>query len=298
MEGSHTAFHSIRELVDKAREQNIPISEVVLADQQSELQLGHAELLRRMEENLETMIAAVQEGLKPGLRSNSGLTGGDAARYRASCAASSMAGSFFDGLIYRALAVSELNAAMGRIVAAPTAGSCGIIPAVLLTYMQEKGAPKEQVALSLFTCAGVGMVIAQRASLSGAAGGCQAECGSASAMAAAALAELAGGTPEMAASACAVALKNVLGLVCDPVAGLVEVPCIKRNVMGAVNAAAAANLALAGITSVIPADEVIDAMQAVGGQMPADRKETAKGGLAATPTACEIARRLSERPQA
>lgn len=270
----------------------------MLEDQQAEQRLGRDELLRRMAEDLEAMIAAVRQGLEPGLRSNSGLTGGDAARYRAACAASSMAGSFFDGLLYRALAVSELNAAMGRIVAAPTAGSCGIIPAVLLTYMEEKGASREAVTRSLFTCAGVGMVIAERASLSGAAGGCQAECGSASAMAAAALAELAGGTPEAAANACAIALKNVLGLVCDPVAGLVEVPCVKRNVMGAVNAAAAANLALAGITSVIPADEVIDAMGAVGGQLPAGLRETARGGLAATPTACEIARRLSERPRA
>ena len=194
----------------------------------------------------------------------------------------------------RALAVSEVNARMGRIVAAPTAGSCGILPAVILTFAEEKALDERTAVLGLWTASGIGMVIANQASLSGAEGGCQAECGSAAAMSAAAAGEMLGGSPRQAAEACAIALKAVLGLVCDPVAGLVEVPCIKRNASGAANALVAAELALAGITSAIPADEVIAAMRAVGSQMPASLRETAAGGLAATPTGREIARRLAD----
>jgi L-serine dehydratase len=189
----------------------------------------------------------------------------------------------------RALAVTEVNARMGRIVAAPTAGSCGILPAVLLTLAQKDDLADEKLLPVLFTAAGFGLVIANKASISGASGGCQAECGSAAAMAAAAATELLGGTPEQAAQACALALKSVLGLVCDPVAGLVEVPCIKRNASGTANAFVATEMALAGISSVIPADEVIGAMKAIGDQMAAELKETALGGLAATKTARKIA---------
>ena len=180
--------------------------------------------------------------------------------------------------------VSELNASMGRIVAAPTAGSCGILPAAVLTMEEEKHLSEKQCVMSLFTASAIGMVIANNASLAGARGGCQAECGSASAMAAAAIVELAGGTPEMVGSAVAIALKNILGLVCDPVAGLVEIPCIKRNASGVTGAFTAAELALAGIKSAIPADEVIWSMKKIGDVMPAALKETADGGLAATPT--------------
>jgi L-serine dehydratase len=184
---------------------------------------------------------------------------------------------------------------MGRIVAAPTAGSCGIIPAVLVTAMEERQLSEESVVDSMFTAAGIGMVIANRASISGAEGGCQAECGSASAMAAAALTELLGGSPAQAADACAIALKNTLGLVCDPVAGLVEIPCIKRNAAGAANALVAAELALAGIESVIPVDEVIDAMREIGAGMSDSLKETAKGGLAGTPTAKRLTKKIYGR---
>ena len=189
------------------------------------------------------------------------------------------------GLMIRAMAMSECNAAMGRIVACPTAGSSGIVPAVLLTLQAEKQLSEETVVQALFHVAGVGMVIARNATVSGAQGGCQAECGSATAMAASAAVELLGGTPRMCAHAAAFALKSVLGLVCDPVGGLVEVPCIKRNVSGAVNAMVAANLALAGIESVIPVDEVIGAMKEIGDLMHPSLKETALAGLAATPTA-------------
>lgn len=173
---------------------------------------------------------------------------------------------------------------MGRIVAAPTAGSCGILPAALLTIAEERNIPDKDVVMALFTASAVGLVIANKASIAGAEGGCQAECGAASAMAAAAIVEMCGGTPEMCEHACAIALKNILGLVCDPVAGLVEIPCIKRNAGGVANALVAAELALAGIGSAIPADEVILTMKKIGDIMSPALKETAEGGLACTPT--------------
>ena len=218
-------------------------------------------------------------------RSVSGLTGGSAWKMKQQVdAGKNICGSLFGHAMTMALAVSETNACMGKIVAAPTAGSCGILPAVLLSVMEEKNIPEEDVVMSLFTASALGLVIANKASIAGAEGGCQAECGSASAMAAGALVEMCGGTPQMVADACAIAIKNILGLVCDPVAGLVEIPCIKRNAMGTANAFTAAELALAGITSAIPVDEVIWAMKKVGDSMAVTLKETGEGGLAATPT--------------
>ena len=231
------------------------------------------------------MAASIEPGCRKNLRSTSGLTGGSAYKMRqVSEAGKSLTGPLLSGALYRALAVSELNASMGRIVAAPTAGSCGILPAAVLTMEKDRGCSEKDCIMSLFTASAVGMIIANNASLAGAEGGCQAECGSAAAMAAAAITELAGGTPEMAGHAVAIALKNILGLVCDPVAGLVEIPCIKRNASGVAGAFVAAELALAGIESAIPADEVIWAMKKVGDAMSPALKETAEGGLAATPT--------------
>ena len=180
--------------------------------------------------------------------------------------------------------MSENNAAMGKIVAAPTAGSCGILPGAVVSMLDEGRCSREAAVMALFTAGAFGMVIAQNASIAGAEGGCQAECGSAAAMAAAALVELMGGTPQQCAHACAMAIKNQLGLVCDPVAGLVEIPCIKRNVSGVAIAFSSAEMALAGIESKIPADECIGAMREVGCSIPSALRETAKGGLAATPT--------------
>ncbi len=180
--------------------------------------------------------------------------------------------------------MGESNACMRRIVAAPTAGSCGVVPAVLLSLEQEKGYAREEMIKSLYVCAGIGGVIAQRASISGAAGGCQAEIGAASAMAAGGVAFLCGGSGEAICHAAALAMKNLLGLACDPVGGLVEVPCIKRNVCGAVNALTSADLAIAGIRSRIPPDEVFDAMRSIGRLLPEELRETGRGGLAATPT--------------
>jgi len=285
------SYDSIQELVDKAKKKGKLISELVLEDQALQMEQSQEELFELMRASLQVMAEAAAKGLTAVSKSASGLSGGDANKMRQSVdAGRSLSGKVLSETLAKALAIAEVNACMGRIVAAPTAGSCGIIPAVLLTLKEENNLAEDRVVMSLFTAAGLGMVIAKKASISGAEGGCQAECGSAAAMAAAAAVELMGGTPQMSAHACAMALKSVLGLVCDPVAGLVEVPCVKRNASGAANALIAAEMALAGIESTIPVDEVIGAMKAIGDAMPKSLKETAEGGLADTPTAKKIAR--------
>ena len=278
-------YLSIAELVDQATAQGERISQIVLVDQAEQMDTEPQVLFRKMRENYHVMQESIQKGADPDIKSTSGLTGGDAWKlYSVYEKKKSLTGRFMAGAVWRALAVSELNAAMGRIVAAPTAGSCGILPAAIVTMQEEYSLDEYDCVMALFTASAVGMVIGNNASLAGASGGCQAECGSASAMAAAAIVELAGGTPQMSGEACAIAIKNILGLVCDPVAGLVEIPCIKRNAGGVTTAFMAAELALAGITSHIPADETILAMKRIGDTMPASLRETAEGGLAMTPT--------------
>ncbi|MDF1494648.1 L-serine ammonia-lyase, iron-sulfur-dependent, subunit alpha [Caproiciproducens sp. CPB-2] len=278
-------YYSVEDLVGAAARENKKISEIVLEDQARELEKPEPELYRTMLESFRVMQQSVEDGIDPDMRSVSGLSGGGAYKMKQAVdKGRTLCGKVFGTALVRALAVSESNACMGKIVAAPTAGSCGIIPAALLTVMEDRELPERDVVMALFTASAFGMVIANNASISGAQGGCQAECGAASAMAAAALTELAGGTPQMAGHACAIAMKNILGLVCDPVAGLVEIPCIKRNAMGVANAFVGAELALAGIQSAIPADEVIVAMKRIGDAMPRSLKETSEGGLAATPT--------------
>lgn len=278
-------YDSIAALTAMAEDSEELISSLVLRQQAEQLETGEAEVYERMAASYRVMAECIEPGCAPDLKSTSGLTGGSAYLMRkVSEAGESLTGPVISGALYRALAVSELNASMGRIVAAPTAGSCGILPAAVLTMQAERNLPERACVMSLFTASAVGMVIARNACLAGAQGGCQAECGSAAAMAAAAVTELAGGTPQMIADAVAIALKNILGLVCDPVAGLVEIPCIKRNASGVAGAFVAAEMALAGIRSAIPADEVIWAMKKVGDSMAPSLKETAEGGLAATPT--------------
>ncbi len=278
-------YYSVEDLVGAAERENKKISEIVLEDQARELEKPEPEIYRTMLESFRVMQQSVEDGIDPDMRSVSGLSGGGAYKMKQAVdKGRTLCGKVFGNALVRALAVSESNACMGKIVAAPTAGSCGIIPAALLTVMEDRELPERDVVMALFTASAFGMVIANNASIAGAQGGCQAECGAASAMAAAALTELAGGTPQMAEHACAIALKNILGLVCDPVAGLVEIPCIKRNAMGVANAFVGAELALAGIQSAIPADEVIVAMKRIGDAMPRSLKETSEGGLAATPT--------------
>lgn len=286
-------YDSIQELIERAREKKVKISELVLADQARELECSIEELVEKMNENIRVMEEAISDSLKSPRKSATGLSGGDAIKLsEAMLAGKTIGGPMLDKILIKALAMAESNACMGRIVAAPTAGSCGILPAVLLTAKEEGKISYSDMVMSMFTAGAIGMVIARRATISGAEGGCQAECGSASAMAAGALVEALGGTPEMVGHACAIALKNVLGLVCDPVAALVEIPCIKRNAMGGANALVAAELALAGIDSVIPIDEVIDAMRAVGRLMVPSLRETGEGGLAATPTGRELAEKI------
>ena len=284
-------YSSVASIVTAAEKSGLPISAIVLRQQAEQMEQTEESIYEHMRKNYQVMAECIEPGCNKDLKSTSGLTGGSAFKMRQiSESGKSLTGSFLSGALYRALAVSELNAAMGRIVAAPTAGSCGILPAALLTMQEEKRIPERDCVMSLFTASAVGIVIANNASLAGAQGGCQAECGSAAAMAAAAIVELAGGTPKMAEHAIAIAIKNILGLVCDPVAGLVEIPCIKRNASGVAGAFVAAELALAGIESAIPADEVIWTMKKVGDAMSSTLKETAEGGLAATPTG----RRLHE----
>ena len=286
-------YTSIHELAVQAAAQGVTIGQLALADQAAQTETAPDILVRRMRRNLEVMQAAARDGAAKDLRSTSGLTGGDAWKMREYLArGGALCGPVGARAIAIALAVAEYNAAMGRIVAAPTAGSCGILPGAVLAFL-EQGLADEDAAVDGLFCAGaIGMVIANQASIAGAEGGCQAECGSACAMAAAALVQMRGGTPAMAEQAAAIAIKNQLGLVCDPVAGLVEVPCIKRNAGGVTNALTAADMALAGIVSVIPVDEVVSAMREVGESLPCALRETAQGGLAATPTGKRIREQL------
>ncbi|CAG9619747.1 L-serine ammonia-lyase, iron-sulfur-dependent, subunit alpha [Sutcliffiella rhizosphaerae] len=281
-------FRNVAELIEIAESKNKRISEIMIEQEMEFTGKSREEIIAQMDKNLEIMEQAVARGLE-GVRSVSGLTGGDAVllqRYIEK-------GNFLTGknildAVSKAVATNEVNAAMGTICATPTAGSAGVVPGTLFAVKDVLNPTREEMIQFLFTSGAFGFVVANNASISGAAGGCQAEVGSASGMAAAAIVEMAGGTPDQSAQAMAITLKNMLGLVCDPVAGLVEVPCVKRNAMGAANAMVAADMALAGIKSTIPCDEVIDAMYKIGQTMPTALKETAQGGLAATPTGREL----------
>lgn len=287
-------YKSIAELVHAAEQAQQKISEVCLRDQAEQMMETEEALYRRMEESFDVMCASVQAGKDPALRSTSGLTGGEGGRMLryAEEKSGGLSGQFMARAMGRAMAVSNCNAAMGRIVATPTAGSCGILPGCLVSMYEDRKFAKRDIVMSIFTAAAFGMVIAQNASIAGAEGGCQAECGSASGMAAAALVELMGGSPQQCADALGMSLVNQMGLVCDPVAGLVEIPCIKRNVSGVMIAFSSADMALSGIDLKIPADECIEAMHAVGQAMPSSLRETAKGGLAATPTGIRLRKQV------
>ena len=287
------SFLSCAEMLAYAHEQGCTLAQAVLRSDLAESRLTE-EASRAEMRRLWQVMQATSRDYEPGRRSRSGLVGGDAAKVEQAAAQGRLlGGDYLAAVTAEALKTAECNACMKRIVAAPTAGSCGVLPAVLLPLARAGEADDEAICEALYVAAGFGQVIAARATLAGAEGGCQAEVGAASAMAAAALCYLKGGTPAACAAAAAMALGNLLGLVCDPVAGLVEVPCVKRNVVGAVNAVACANMALAGIDSAIPCDEVIDAMGRVGLQLSPDLRETGLGGLAATPTGRAIARRLA-----
>ncbi|WP_251549114.1 L-serine ammonia-lyase, iron-sulfur-dependent, subunit alpha [Neobacillus muris] len=277
-------FRNVAELVELAVKQNKKISEIMLEQEIAVTGRSREEIIAVMDRNLTVMEEAVERGIK-GVTSHSGLTGGDAVLLQAYIEK----GNFLSGetildAVSKAVATNEVNAAMGTICATPTAGSAGVVPGTLFAVKKKLNPTREQMISFLFTAGAFGFVVANNAFISGAAGGCQAEVGSAAGMAAAAIVEMAGGSPEQCAEAMAITLKNMLGLVCDPVAGLVEVPCVKRNAMGAANAMVAADMALAGIKSRIPCDEVIDAMYKIGQSMPTALRETGLGGLADTPT--------------
>lgn len=277
-------YQSFQEIIDIEKSTGSLFWEIVRDNDCTEMDLTKEEAFQRMLAMYEAMRNA-DASYDASLSSASGLVGGDGEKIAAARRRDGLlCGSFLGLVMEKAVKMGESNACMKRIVAAPTAGSCGVVPAVFLSLEEEKGYSAEQMTKALYVCAGIGGIIAQRASISGAAGGCQAEIGAASAMAAGGVAFLLGCDGEAIAHAAALAMKNLLGLACDPVAGLVEVPCVKRNVIGAVNALTSADLANAGVRSKIPPDEVFDAMRSIGKALPEEIKETGKGGLAATPT--------------
>lgn len=260
------------------------LAQAAVRAQAEESGQSEAQVRKHMAGHLAVMREAVADGLREGLRSVSGLSGGQAVLLMGRVAGGqALCGGLLGKAEAYALATAECNACMGKIVAAPTAGACGILPGAVLAMMEERGKTEAQAVDALFVAAAVAEAIATQASISGAEGGCQAECGSAAAMAGAAVVYLLGGTNEQSADACCFALMNSMGLVCDPVGGLVEIPCVYRNVSGVMNALSAAEMALAGMHSLIPADQVIDAMKAVGDAMPASLRETGEGGVAACP---------------
>lgn len=276
-------FTSIEQMLQDSRESGLPLWRCVQLSDCQRQGLSPEDSWKRMAAMLEAMVQADRD-YRAADRSHSGLAGGDGGKMEDyGGLGDPLCGPLITDVIAGALRMGECNACMKRIVAAPTAGACGVLPAVLLPYRRHLGAPDETLVEALYVASGFGMVIASRASISGAEGGCQAEIGSAAAMAAAALVHLRGGTGEQMAHACAMAVKNLLGLVCDPVGGLVEVPCVKRNVIGAMDALSAAQMALAGIESRVPPDQVLDAMAQVGRALPHALRETGQGGLAATP---------------
>ncbi|GFH39697.1 L-serine ammonia-lyase, iron-sulfur-dependent, subunit alpha [Pseudolactococcus insecticola] len=278
-------FYTINDLITQANQAHHgSIAELMIAVEMETSGRTRAEIRALMTRNLEVMIDSVKAGLT-NQKSRSGLTGGDALKMDTYIkSGKTLSDVTVLSAVRNAIAVNEYNAQMGLVCATPTAGSAGCVPAVLISATEKLGLSTEQQLDFLFTAGAFGIVIANNASISGAEGGCQAEVGSASAMAAAALVQAAGGTAFEASQACAMVIKNLLGLICDPVAGLVEVPCVKRNAMGASLAFICADMALAGIQSKIPVDEVINAMYQVGLAMPSAFRETAEGGLAATPT--------------
>ena len=287
-------FSSIDYLLDESAKNGLPIGQIVLREEQRESGASREAILEKVARTWQVMKTAANAGIATDMRSVSGLTGGDAAQYYNHFRNhKNLLGTLEAKAVAYALATSGYNAAMGVIAAAPTAGAAGILPGVLIAAQEEYGFSERDAYEALLTAGGIGTAIANRATISGASGGCQAECGSAPAHAAAALTQVMGGTPRKCVEAASLALKNCLGLACDPVAGLVEVPCVKRNGIYAVLAITAADMALAGIQSFIPLDEVIDSMYQIGCGMSSCIRETGEGGLAATPTGQAAKRRFT-----
>lgn len=282
-------FNTGEELLKLCENEDITISEVMLRREAEASDMTREKAVAEMRLNLKVMRESVKKGLTTKVESVSRLSGGEAMNLYRYADLDPLSGHDTCHAAAAAMAVVEVNASMGRIVAAPTAGASGILPGVLIETAMNREWTDDQLISGLFCAGAIGMLFAKNASISGAAAGCQAETGVAAAMTAAALVEISGGTPIHCLDAAAIAIKNIEGLVCDPVAGLVECPCIKRNAMGAANALLSADLALCGITSLIPFDEVVESMYAVGRDIRSEYRETAKGGLATTPTGKKIA---------
>lgn len=277
------------EIIDICERETLSIGQYALREEMIKSGLSNEKVMKRMGKNLKVMKESAEYGMTHQIVSISGLIGKDAVKvYNYAKSGNTLCGEFLVKAMARALSSAEVNAAMGKIVAAPTAGSCGILPASIITAGEKLKKTESELIMALFTASGVGMLIAKNATISGAEGGCQAECGSAAAMAAAAVVEMMGGTPREVFNAAAIVIKNVLGLVCDPIAGLVEVPCAKRNIAGTVSALSTADLVLSGVESKIPFDDCLEAMYKVGKQLPCELRETALGGLAVTKKGIEL----------
>ena len=281
------------ELIKICEENSISLSEYAIRREMEDRDLSREEVISKMKKTLDVMRSGATEAREKEVYSVSGLIGGDAYKLQEYLKkGKSLTGDTMVLAMAMALSSSEVNASMGRIVACPTAGSCGILPAVILTAGERLGKSDDELVKALFASAAVGMIIGRNATFAGAEGGCQAECGSASGMAAAAIVEMMGGTPKMSLDAAAIVFKNILGLVCDPVAGLVEIPCAKRNSSGAVSALCTADLVMAGVESKIPFDDALSAMYKVGKSLPASLRETGLGGVAATKTGIELKKKV------
>lgn len=283
-------FSCMQDLINLANEQHRTIAELIVEHEALSTRKSVLSIEERMEEIWQVMQDSASRGINSKEKSVSGMVGGDSCKLFAY--QNSYCGEFMKNAASFAIAVAETNAVMGKIAACPTAGSCGIVPGTLLAAQKQYKYTDEEIKRALFTATGIGMVIENNAMIAGAQGGCQAECGAAAGMAAGALADLAGGTPEQIGNAVALSLKNLLGLACDPVAGLVEVPCVKRNGMVTAIAILGADMSMAGIKSVIPVDEVIDAMYRIGKSLPKSIRETAGGGLATSPTGLHLKHKI------
>ncbi|MDD2993561.1 MAG: L-serine ammonia-lyase, iron-sulfur-dependent, subunit alpha [Pygmaiobacter sp.] len=285
-------YNTIEELLERQRRTGTPMHRIILQNEMNLAGITEKEVYTRLKKRYEVMVASAKKALYQPQSMVLGLIEGQASCQQLYAGKQSICGPFLNELMAMALSGSEVNASMGRICAAPTAGSSGILPAVLLSVSKRYGSSEHEILSALLVAAGFGAVITKNATVSGAEGGCQAECGAAAGMAAAAAVTLAGGDGEMVANACGIALMNVMGLVCDPVAGLVQLPCSYRNASGAVNAVLSADLALAGQRTMIPVDQCIDAMYRVGKKLPGELRETALGGIATQPAGKEYAKQL------
>ncbi len=282
-----------QELLEICNQKGISLSEYAIQMEMENSESTREQVINKMRATLKVMVDSATEGIEKEVYSVTGLIGGDGYRVNEYLKkGETLTGTTTVMAMAMALSSSEVNASMGRIVACPTAGSCGILPAVILSAGSKLNKTEDELVMGLFAAAAVGTIIAMNATVSGAEGGCQAECGSAATMGSAAIVEMMGGSPKMSLDAAAIVLKNILGLVCDPVAGLVEIPCAKRNAAGAVSALCTADLVMAGVESKIPFDDMVSAMYKVGKQLPAELRETAMGGVAITKTGLELKKKV------